>query len=68
MVLPTEHAAAITIFGSARLGAIQVSLNTFLRGEFLRYQLANSRSSICAPSSLLVTSRLPIGPASVTSR
>src|SRR5271156_5222664 len=46
MVLPSEHAAAITIFGSARLGAIQVSLNTFLRGEFLRYQLANSRSSI----------------------
>lgn len=46
MVLPTEHAAAISIFGAARLGAIQVPLNTFLRGEFLRYQLANSRSSI----------------------
>lgn len=28
-------------FGCARLGAVQVPINTFLKGEFLRYQLAD---------------------------
>jgi crotonobetaine/carnitine-CoA ligase len=33
------------LFGCARLGAIQVPLNAFLKGEFLRYQLADSGAS-----------------------
>jgi len=32
-------------FGLARLGAIQVPLNAFIKGEFLRYQLADSGAS-----------------------
>jgi crotonobetaine/carnitine-CoA ligase len=31
-------------FAVAKLGAIQVPLNAFLKGEFLRYQLADSRA------------------------
>lgn len=46
MVLPTERAAVVTVFACARLGAIQVALNTFLRGEFLSHQMRNSRASI----------------------
>jgi len=45
MVLPTERAAVVTVFACARLGAIQVALNTFLRGEFLIHQMRNSRAS-----------------------
>lgn len=33
-------------FGLAKLGAIQVPINVFLKGEFLRYQLAHSRASV----------------------
>ncbi|MGQ0634560.1 MAG: AMP-binding protein [Planctomycetaceae bacterium] len=32
------------LFGCARLGAIQVPLNAFLKGEFLRYQLDDSQA------------------------
>ncbi len=32
-------------FGVAKLGAIQVPLNAFLKGEFLRYQLADCKAS-----------------------
>jgi crotonobetaine/carnitine-CoA ligase len=32
-------------FACARLGAVLVPLNVFLKGEFLRYQLADSRAS-----------------------
>ncbi|MGH2784331.1 MAG: AMP-binding protein [Actinomycetota bacterium] len=33
------------MFACAKLGAIQVPLNAFLRGDFLRYQLADSQAS-----------------------
>src|SRR5437879_1912252 len=33
-------------YGLARLGAIQVPLNAFLKGAFLRHQLAHSRASV----------------------
>ncbi|MEX2459322.1 MAG: AMP-binding protein [Actinomycetota bacterium] len=33
-------------FACAKLGAVFVPLNVFLRGEFLRYQLADSRASV----------------------
>lgn len=32
-------------FGLAKIGAVQVPLNAFLKGEFLRYQLADSQAS-----------------------
>jgi crotonobetaine/carnitine-CoA ligase len=34
------------LFGLAKLGAIQVPLNAFLKGAFLRHQLAHSRASV----------------------
>jgi crotonobetaine/carnitine-CoA ligase len=46
VVLPNEQVAALAVFACARLGAIQVPLNTFLRGEFLRYQLGDSQASV----------------------
>lgn len=33
-------------FGLARLGAIQIPLNVFLKGEFLRYQIADCESVV----------------------
>lgn len=33
------------MFGCAKLGAVQVPLNAFLRGEFLRYQLGDCQAS-----------------------
>ena len=46
VVLPNEQAAVLAVFACARLGAIQVPLNTFLRGEFLRHQLADCSASV----------------------
>src|SRR5687767_6863290 len=34
------------IFACARLGAIQVPVNVFLKGEFLKYQLADAAASV----------------------
>src|ERR1700736_5048567 len=34
------------LYGLAKLGAIQVPLNAFLKGAFLRHQLAHSRASV----------------------
>ena len=46
-------------FGAAKLGAVLVPLNTALKGEILRYELAD-----CAPKALVVDGRLwePYGP------
>ena len=44
VILPNCEEALVTVFGLARLGAIQVPMNVFLKGEFLRYQLADSQA------------------------
>jgi len=44
LVLPNREETLVTIFALARLGAIQVPVNVFLKGEFLRYQLADSQA------------------------
>ncbi len=41
VLLPNRIEAVELFFGCARLGAVQVPLNVFLKGEFLRYQLAD---------------------------
>lgn len=46
LVLPNCMAAAESIFACAKLGAIAVPLNAFLKGEFLRYQLSDSAPSV----------------------
>jgi crotonobetaine/carnitine-CoA ligase len=42
VVLPNCTEFAIALFALARLGAIQVPINVFLKGEFLRHQMVDS--------------------------
>jgi crotonobetaine/carnitine-CoA ligase len=46
LVLPNCMATAETIFACAKLGAIAVPLNAYLKGEFLRYQLHDADPSV----------------------
>ena len=41
VILANCEESLVTIFALARLAAIQVPMNVFLKGEFLRYQLAD---------------------------
>src|SRR4051812_38783972 len=53
-------------FACARLGAVQVPINTFLKGEFLRYQLADCGAAtvvVDGPGLVAVTPLLPELPA-----
>src|SRR5688572_6722483 len=53
-------------FACARLGAVQVPLNTFLKGEFLRYQLADSGAAtavVDGPGLAALAPLLPLLPA-----
>lgn len=42
VILPNCTEFAIVLFALARLGAIQVPVNVFLKGDFLRHQMADS--------------------------
>jgi len=42
VILPNRIEMVLVIFGLAKLGAVQVPLNTFLKGQFLQYQLKDS--------------------------
>jgi crotonobetaine/carnitine-CoA ligase len=42
IILPNRLEYLLSFFALARLGAIQIPVNPFLKGEFLRYQLADS--------------------------
>lgn len=46
LILPNCMATAESIFACAKLGAVVVPLNAFLKGEFLRYQLHDSDPSV----------------------
>lgn len=50
------------LFGCAKLGVIQVPLNAFLRGEFLRYQLADCTASTLVVDREGLASALPLLP------
>jgi crotonobetaine/carnitine-CoA ligase len=43
---PNREEVLELLFGCARLGAVQVALNPYLKGEFLRHQLADSGASV----------------------
>jgi crotonobetaine/carnitine-CoA ligase len=45
-ILPNTIAHADLIFACARLGAIHVPVNVFLKGDFLQYQLHDAASSV----------------------
>src|SRR5262249_55940902 len=42
VILPNRPEFAVTMFALARLGAIQVPINVFLKGDFLRHQVLDS--------------------------
>src|SRR5262245_26179044 len=45
-ILPNSIDHVDLIFACARLGAIHVPVNVFLKGEFLRYQLHDAAASV----------------------
>ena len=45
LIVPNREEFAACFFACAKLGAILVPLNTFLKGEFLRYQLDDSHAT-----------------------
>ena len=46
LLAPNRPEVVELFFGLAKLGAIQVPLNAFLKGLFLSYQLRQSRASV----------------------
>lgn len=46
LVMPNRIEFLEAYFGVAKLGAINVPLNAFLKGDFLRHQLADSEASV----------------------
>ncbi|MGE3621563.1 MAG: AMP-binding protein [Acidimicrobiia bacterium] len=55
VILPNCEEYLLAVFACARLGVVQVPINTSLKGDFLRYQLAHSQATA------LVTDSLGIG-------
>ena len=45
-IVPNRDEYIDLFFASAKIGAVQVPLNIFLKGEFLRYQIADSGAEI----------------------
>lgn len=45
VVLPNRLEYLLTFFALAKLGAVQVPINPYLKGEFLRHQLADSATA-----------------------
>lgn len=45
-VVPNRLETLLAFFGCAKLGLIQVPVNTFLRGRFLSYQLADAQAGV----------------------
>lgn len=46
ILLPNRFEIIDLVFGCARLGAIEVPLNAWLKGDFLKYQLADCQASV----------------------
>ncbi len=46
IILPNRIEMILTMFALAKIGAIQVPLNTYLKGEFLQYQLHDCSAEI----------------------
>ena len=45
LIAPNRMEYILTFFACAKLGAVVVPINTFLRGEFLRFQLGDSQAA-----------------------
>lgn len=46
MILPNSMEMLLSFFACSKLGLVQVPMNTFLRGRFLSYQLADAQARI----------------------
>lgn len=60
VILPNCMEYIHIIFALAKIGAIQVPINTYLRGEFLRHQIGESQASIVIADELGLHQLAPI--------
>lgn len=60
IILPNCMEYVVAIFAIAKLGAVQVPVNTYLRGEFLRHQLGEPQASVVIADDLGVRQIAPI--------
>jgi crotonobetaine/carnitine-CoA ligase len=60
LILPNRNEFLELYFALAKLGAIQVPLNYWLKGEFLRYQLNDSGARVLIADAPGVSSAVPI--------
>jgi crotonobetaine/carnitine-CoA ligase len=60
LLIPNRVEMAELFFALAKLGAIQVPLNAFLKGEFLRYQLADCTATVLVADSAGIAAALPL--------
>ena len=60
IILPNCMEYIVAIYALAKLGAIQVPINTYLRGEFLRHQVGETESSVVLADDLGLRQLAPI--------
>ncbi len=60
LLLPNRFEIIEAVFGCARAGIVEVPLNAWLKGEFLRYQLSNSRASVLITDAAGLASAAPL--------
>lgn len=60
IMLPNRIEFIFGMFACAKTGAIQVPINTYLRGEFLRHQLAESQASLLIADALAINQIAPV--------
>ena len=60
IILPNCIEYVVAIFALAKIGAVQVPINTFLRGEFLRHQIGESQASVVIADELGIGQLAPI--------
>ncbi len=60
LLLPNRFEIIEMVFGCARVGAVEVPLNAWLKGDFLKYQLADCRASVLVTDSAGFESAAPL--------
>jgi crotonobetaine/carnitine-CoA ligase len=60
LMLPNRIEFVTSMFACAKVGAIQVPINTYLRGEFLRHQLGESQAGLVISDALGLQQMAPV--------
>jgi crotonobetaine/carnitine-CoA ligase len=60
VMLPNRIEFITSMFACAKVGAIQVPINTYLRGEFLRHQLGESQAGVVISDALGLQQMAPV--------